>query len=172
MSNFSNADKYLVIICCFLFFICFWITSTFLFWQGRQLMSNGIISSHDVTKLILDIVMGEYSTDATRRQFAILRLTCKLWKDIGETLYDKQALLMFSVDSFTDWMSNDDLISAQRQSTLQLCIRGHSETVRLLLSNPRVDPSAANNDAIRKAAKRGHTEILQLLLTDPRVVHQ
>ena len=41
--------------------------------------------------------------------------------------------------------------------------------MRLLLADPRVDPSADNNYAIRWAAYNGHTEVVRLLLADPRV---
>ena len=43
------------------------------------------------------------------------------------------------------------------------------EAVRLLLQDNRVDPSADNNYAIRKASENGHTEIVKLLLQDYRV---
>jgi hypothetical protein len=46
---------------------------------------------------------------------------------------------------------------------------GHVEVVKLLLNDPRVDPSAYNNDAIRWASKYGHVEVVKLLLNDPRV---
>jgi hypothetical protein len=39
----------------------------------------------------------------------------------------------------------------------------------LLLSDPRVDPSAKSNSAIREASQEGHFEIVKLLLSDPRV---
>ncbi|PRP87810.1 putative ankyrin repeat protein [Planoprotostelium fungivorum] len=99
-------------------------------------MSNGIISNQDVTRVIL-------------QRFAILRLTCKLWKGI--------------VDSLTDWLINDDLL---------LAVRGRVESLRLLLAHDsRVDPSAHDNYAIRWSAKKGHNETvdIQLLLTDSRV---
>ncbi|PRP75923.1 hypothetical protein PROFUN_15447 [Planoprotostelium fungivorum] len=48
-------------------------------------------------------------------------------------------------------------------------IKGHTETVRFLLSDPRVDPSARDNEAFRGAATEGHTEAVQLLLSDARV---
>jgi ankyrin repeat protein len=41
--------------------------------------------------------------------------------------------------------------------------------VRLLLQDPRVDPSARNNVAIRFAAANGHLEVMPLLLQDHRV---
>ena len=48
-------------------------------------------------------------------------------------------------------------------------IKGDIELVKLLLSDPRVDPSADNNFAIKKAAENGHYKIVKLLLNDPRV---
>jgi hypothetical protein len=51
---------------------------------------------------------------------------------------------------------------------------GHAEVVRLLLTDPRVDPSVRGNeeichDALAKASQNGHVEVVRLLLTDPRV---
>jgi ankyrin repeat protein len=46
---------------------------------------------------------------------------------------------------------------------------GHAEVVRLLLNDPRVDPSAYSNHAIRLASWKGHVEVVKLLLNDPRV---
>jgi Ankyrin repeats (3 copies) len=46
---------------------------------------------------------------------------------------------------------------------------GNAATVKLLLANPRVDPSASNQEAIRWASGRGHTEIIRMLLADPRI---
>ncbi len=45
---------------------------------------------------------------------------------------------------------------------------GHSEVLRFLLDNTRVDPSANNNEALLSASKSGHSEIVQLLLSHPR----
>jgi hypothetical protein len=41
--------------------------------------------------------------------------------------------------------------------------------VKLLLSDKRVDPSAADNYAIRYASKKGHYDVVELLLADERV---
>lgn len=46
---------------------------------------------------------------------------------------------------------------------------GELEVIKLLLSDPRVDPSACENEAIRNATKNGHLEVVKLLLSDPRV---
>jgi len=42
-------------------------------------------------------------------------------------------------------------------------IEGNTETVKLLLADDRVDPTANDNLAIRWASKFGHTEIVKLL---------
>ena len=46
---------------------------------------------------------------------------------------------------------------------------GHTEICRLLLADPRIDPSIKNNSSIAQASLRGHTETVRLLLTDARV---
>ena len=41
--------------------------------------------------------------------------------------------------------------------------KGDSEVVELLLADPRVDPSADNNYAIRWASRKGHDKVVKLL---------
>ena len=48
-------------------------------------------------------------------------------------------------------------------------LQGHTETVKALLSDPRVDPSTDNSYALRWASQKGHTETVKVLLSDPRV---
>ena len=45
----------------------------------------------------------------------------------------------------------------------------HSEVVKLLLANDKVDPSADNNWAIRLASNNGHLEVVKLLLANDKV---
>jgi hypothetical protein len=45
----------------------------------------------------------------------------------------------------------------------------HSQIIKVLLSDPRVDPSDENNYAIRLASYYGYLKIVKLLLSDPRV---
>ena len=49
------------------------------------------------------------------------------------------------------------------------CQMGHIDIVRILLADPRVDPSDYDNFAIRKASQYGRFEVVKLLLADPRV---
>ena len=46
---------------------------------------------------------------------------------------------------------------------------GHSKSLARLLQDPRVDPSAHDNYAIRSAARNGRTESVKMLVQDPRV---
>ena len=45
---------------------------------------------------------------------------------------------------------------------------GYTDIVKLLLQNPKVDPSILNNKALRLAVENGHSDIVKLLLQDPR----
>jgi ankyrin repeat protein len=46
---------------------------------------------------------------------------------------------------------------------------GHSEVVRVLISDPRVDPSERAQRALKQACKRGHMNVCHVLLTHPCV---
>ena len=46
---------------------------------------------------------------------------------------------------------------------------GHADVVDRLLEDPRVDPSARANYALRYASKNGHLDVVDRLLEDPRV---
>ena len=50
----------------------------------------------------------------------------------------------------------------------QASTNGHTEIVSLLLADPRVDPSADDNFAVRWASRYGRIEVVSLLLADPR----
>jgi len=57
----------------------------------------------------------------------------------------------------------------QYQLKINLSRSGHAKIVKILLKNPKVDPSYWNNDAIISACKKGHTKVVKLLLKDHRV---
>ncbi len=46
---------------------------------------------------------------------------------------------------------------------------GDIDKVKLLLTNPKVNPTVKDNQAIRLASLNGHLEVVRLLLNDPRV---
>ena len=56
---------------------------------------------------------------------------------------------------------NQEFIKTIRKNDINL--------VKTLLTDPRVDPAAGNNYAIKVASDYGHTEVVRLLLNDPRV---
>ncbi|PRP75204.1 centrosomal protein [Planoprotostelium fungivorum] len=174
----------------------FTVDALFSITNRRQVTMNGIITSHDITRVILHTVLNrgielevllhrkrkrscpESHNTWRRKQFVLLRSTCKLWKDV--------------VDGFTDWLTEDDLLLAVRDCMVDsvrflltcggldpsvrnnkpiqmACQDGFIEIVRLLLSDPRVDPSVKDNEALREAASEGHDEVVRLLMADPRV---
>ena len=47
--------------------------------------------------------------------------------------------------------------------------KGDTDKVKLLLTNPKVNPAADNNHAIQSASVNGRTGVVRLLLNDPRV---
>lgn len=49
------------------------------------------------------------------------------------------------------------------------CANGFTEQVRDLLANPRVDPKAQSNVALRWAVYNEHADVMRVLLADPRV---
>ncbi len=55
------------------------------------------------------------------------------------------------------------------QEFIEAAKTGNTDKVKLLLTNPEVNPAADNNNPIRWASHNGHTEVVRLLLNDPRV---
>jgi ankyrin repeat protein len=64
-------------------------------------------------------------------------------------------------------------IAATGAATLSPLIRAishsHLAVAERLLADPRVDPSAGDNAAIREASAKGHLSVVERLLADPRV---
>ena len=75
-------------------------------------------------------------------------LTCKKWLEVGYKYLD-----------FT--INNNEFIRIS-------CDHGVIRTVRRLLQDSRVDPSADDQYAIRSASERGHHLVVETLLKDPR----
>ncbi|PRP80658.1 putative ankyrin [Planoprotostelium fungivorum] len=157
-------------------------------------MANRIITSHDVTRVILRTVLNKDADDSLcihenklckcfehnikwRKRFATIRRTCKLWRDIADSLSDRLTDIDMSlavkdckIDSIRYLLARTELkpslswilgITERSQDDL-------NEMTRLLLSD-RVDPSADDNKIIIEAASLGYTEMVRLLLADPRV---
>ncbi len=67
-------------------------------------------------------------------------------------------------------LSNDPHFGTEFNELLTLAIIDDDVAeVKKLLKDPRVDPSARNNDAVVVAVYKGNEEIVELLLQDPRV---
>jgi ankyrin repeat protein len=58
---------------------------------------------------------------------------------------------------------------ADSRPLMNACSNGHTESVRLLLTHPLLDPSANCNVALRSAFLKGELAITKLLLADPRI---
>jgi len=76
-------------------------------------------------------------------------------------LPDQEALVVASVaDADAD---------AETEEFIQLaCKNGNAEVVRLLLADPRVDPTVSNEFAIRKAGQSDNADVVRLLLADSK----
>lgn len=61
--------------------------------------------------------------------------------------------------------------AAARKATplFEAAAAGHASVVEMLLADPRVDPTADGNEALRVAAIEGHCEVVEALLKHPRV---
>jgi hypothetical protein len=46
---------------------------------------------------------------------------------------------------------------------------GFETIVELMMADPRIDPTANDNDAIRVACKNGHAQVVEVLLANSRV---
>jgi hypothetical protein len=47
--------------------------------------------------------------------------------------------------------------------------KGHTKIARILLNDPRVDPSAKDQEPLKRAARNGHVDTVKVLLNDSRV---
>lgn len=69
--------------------------------------------------------------------------------------------LTFSVDSFTHWLTDDDLYSA--------VIKNKDQSLRFLLARNELSLYGRNMELLSYALQCRSTEIVQILLNDPRV---
>jgi len=51
-------------------------------------------------------------------------------------------------------------------------MNGYIDVVNRLIEDHRVDPSALNNEALRKASKKGYLQVVIRLLNDSRVINK
>jgi len=78
--------------------------------------------------------------------------------------------MMTNVDSVKLLLTNTHIDPSADNNLIRWASRyGRTEVVKLLLADERVDPTADNNYAIRMASEYDHTEVVRLLLADERV---
>ena len=66
---------------------------------------------------------------------------------------------------------NENLIKTRsgfKNAILNACENGHHNVVKLLLQDPRADPSVDSNLPIREACDGGYTKLVKILLKDER----
>ena len=68
-----------------------------------------------------------------------------------------------------DFKGKVDLKEFGSKALISASQLGHTEVVKFLLADDRVDPSIEYNKAIILASRYGHPEVVKLLLTDERV---
>jgi ankyrin repeat protein len=76
---------------------------------------------------------------------------------------------MLATSVSDDQNHEGELLAAFAFSIVAASARGHTQVVKLLLQDPRTDPTVNNGRAIVQACCNGHTGVVQLLLSDPRV---
>jgi ankyrin repeat protein len=62
-----------------------------------------------------------------------------------------------------------DPAANENRALVMAAEHGHTEIVKILITDYRVDPSIPNNKALVRAAMNGHSEVVKILLQDERV---
>ncbi|KAJ3009680.1 UNVERIFIED_CONTAM: hypothetical protein HDU68_002545, partial [Siphonaria sp. JEL0065] len=91
---------------------------------------------------------------------------------LRQQVYDKIEAGSIGLDSILEVVIQDGRINLAEDDcfALQLAVENRRGGVlRLLLGDPRVDPSVVENEAVRIASKIGMVEGVRMLLSDPRV---
>lgn len=76
--------------------------------------------------------------------------------------YKKSDIVKFLIQDLTD--------NQIQKLFLDSCIKDNIQLVKLLIADPRVDPSAKDNVALGSAVYEHKEELVQVLLSDPRVI--
>lgn len=77
---------------------------------------------------------------------------------------------MSKSDAMRQFWSTFDPNAETNDMFINLAESGQTVGVRAMLNEtPGLDPSARNNQALRRAVRNGHTDIVQMLLMDPRI---
>jgi ankyrin repeat protein len=94
----------------------------------------------------------------------------KQFKELKEFLnsYNREFVEWF-IRNINDEPQNLLLIEDKNYAIQTASQNGHTEIVKLLLADKRVDPSADDNWAIKRASRNGHIKVVKLLLQHPKV---
>ena len=118
---------------------------------------------YDIDKEILNLLIESGKVDATIVRSYLLDSNFKVenFEIEIEIPYDiDKEILNLLIES--DKVDTNDVFSMS-------CMNGNTEIVKLLLTDPRVDPGAINNYAINWSSENDHVEVVKLLLNDSRV---
>ena len=124
------------------------------FYSKKGGQYNNITDLIKDTKFLILNLQGEWNPESIKYQDK-------------ELIYKDSNTLILHIDSYD---RSCDLGSKHWCiSTSENMFEGHTEVVKLLLQDKRVDPSVGNNSVIRLASQNGHTDVVKLLLQDGRV---
>jgi ankyrin repeat protein len=99
-------------------------------------------------------------------QLLSLRFTKKIW---NESLKSASVDVIDYILNISPHRFNINPSAVNNYTIRWASQNGHSEVVKILLTDDRVDPSANDNFSIRWASQNGHLEVVKILLTDERV---
>jgi ankyrin repeat protein len=132
---------------------------------------------YDVVKLLLN----DGRADPTAQDYRALKQACKYDHEgvVRRLLLDKR--ITVSLNRVLDWACINgsfnivrmlfeegvDPNSEDQQCIIYAVLCEHSDILRFLLDDGRVDPSNNNNEALRRVKRR--RDIAEMLLADPRV---
>lgn len=123
-----------------------------------------MVGMHTYWKLLTETLMGKSLKDKKDFNWARAYVQLKAGKTITE--YAK----MGEAEAVSTLLEDKDVTKTNANNSLMMAsANGHSEVVKILLADRRVDPSANGGYAIMWPSVNGHLEVLRLLLADGRV---
>ena len=146
--------------------------------DGYYYIKNGdSVNKFDHFNELRDYIIFEYYLSHSTRE---LNEMPDFIGDVIQLVYSKRLDPSFDGTFLVKYVIVNNHVSLlkvlllNKKTNLDDCIEiaiqnGRLEMVKILLKDPRVDPSGDNNYSIRRASKNGHLEIVKLLLQDPRV---
>ncbi|ORY50471.1 hypothetical protein BCR33DRAFT_713264 [Rhizoclosmatium globosum] len=131
---------------------------------------------------LVDTLVTEFKYDSSMNSDRLLRWSCSLGNDgiVRKCLENSatdpsvfanlplNAACSFGHSEIMEMLLNDPRLSTENLLKT-LVMFGLEKELEKWLLDPRVDPSAKENDALHQAIVQGHNGIFKLLLADPRV---